>query len=170
MSNVSCYQTVPDYPMDNDEDAWKYQLSSVALLRMLNCNLWGNTLLGNCLPASLAVIDDVKKHHPDAKVVIGLLVKSDAPVDNASKMAIINFSQSKEATKPDFHAWIDLDGNDILDYVGPSWVNLNYSFFNRKLAAKDGYTHFSILQSPVEVDAFYKKLKALQLGQAQARS
>lgn len=141
---------------------WKHDLFSLAMQRMSGCAIWGNTLFGNCLPASLCILDDAKVRHPGAFVVIGDICKNgEEPV---AAVLLQNFISDHCSSKPPFHAWIDLGCGDIFDVVGPSWIGSSGTYYDAELASKEGFRYYNVLVDEVDVKAFYSKLLALQLG------
>lgn len=52
--------------------SWQYQAELIAKEKMKECwQLWGGGLKSNCLPVCLTILNEVKKSHPNAKVVVG---------------------------------------------------------------------------------------------------
>jgi len=148
-------------PLIEDLADWKRGICIIASRKMMNCSTWGNTLLANCLPASFCILDDVKKRFPEAFVVIGDIYKGDK--NRIDPNALHNFKDGVCKNKPSFHAWIDLGSGDIFDVVGPSWLDLNYQYFDAETAAKEEVNYYSILTSEIDVSAFYSKLLKAQL-------
>ncbi|MBM4905519.1 hypothetical protein HYO34_22955 [Vibrio parahaemolyticus] len=122
---------------------------------------WGCKLQQNCLPVSMMIIEEVKKFFPDAKVVIGDAIRhKNIALTTLQKNSIKHFSKiDPPSTKPDFHAWIKVDKTRILDIVGPSWFGIEMPYLDEENSKEFDITYQEVLSNPVDVDAFYIRLK-----------
>ncbi|MBH1583031.1 hypothetical protein I5V32_03365 [Stenotrophomonas maltophilia] len=149
--------------MDLEElkDSWRLK----ALTDCMNDRIWGNTLTYNCLPACRHILSTVATTFPNAVIVVGILSKNGPPPKKNIGNDIVSFAEGNLPNKPDFHAWIDLDGNDIFDVVGPSCYGFDsLPYFDKALADSHNVFFSPILTTPQQTDAFYKQLLDLQVG------
>ncbi|MDA8127653.1 MAG: hypothetical protein M0Z73_02980 [Betaproteobacteria bacterium] len=154
--------------MSPDELAMlKHDFYVMAMEKMCSDMDWAG-LGGNCLPACRAIFEDVKERFPQARIMVGL-VETNSGTSRCSmsdKRAILEFIQTEQPLKPDFHAWIDLDGRDFFDPVGPSWLSVtavnNCNYLDASLAEERGVKYQSVLDAPEDVEEFYRRLLSLQ--------
>lgn len=152
----------------DDLGGFKYNLYVKAMNAVRSDEVWGSWFGGNCLPACRAIFDDVKAEFPQARIIVGLAERTSQAPDcsAAAKNAILQFLLVEGFPKPDFHAWIDMDGCDLFDPIGASWLGgtgLNAcAYLDAGLAQKHCVKYVPVLVAPEETEAFYSRLLSLQ--------
>lgn len=147
--------------MTEDEiGMFKQKMYDLVMQRMLNCNIWGNTLSGNCLPACLCILPDIQMLYPDASVKIGDIGRAgDNPPDS---LKFHQFLKCQRSDPSSFHAWIDLGTNDLFDPVGASWLGLSDTYLDASKAQVKGVSYHPVLTKSTEVKSFYDRLLSLR--------
>lgn len=143
--------------MTDDELAtFKHEMFCLAMQRMMDCATWGRKLAGNCLPACLCILPEIKSQFPAATIVIGDIDKCGNNQPNL--LDFQHFLKGEIDRQPSFHAWIDLGNGDLFDPVGTSWLNEGGTYLDASLAKKQGIHYYKCLTQAVDVSMFYQRL------------
>lgn len=130
-----------------------------AQIACYNDRTWACTLNNNCLPACRHIIEQIRATYPKAHIVIGTIEREGSKTIGKHSADIIAFSHRTMEEEPEFHSWIDLDGNDIFDPVGPLCFKLNSTmYFDGTAAQQHQVIHTPILTAAQDVDNFYQHL------------
>ena len=150
-----------------DASTLKYQLTGLAEAKMSSSSAWGGRLALNCLPVSMEMLQYAKETWPDARVAIGhIRFKDRSPMPAEYATSLLKFTDCPSSST-EFHAWIVLDSNDLLDMVAPSFAPAgsgteNRRFVDQEAADEDGITYTEVITDPVDVMRFYEALKKLR--------
>ncbi|CCN40141.1 conserved hypothetical protein [Vibrio nigripulchritudo FTn2] len=136
---------------------------------------WGEDmqhLRQNCLPAHLAIINQVKTLNlgPNPAVVIGELLDANKEL-SAKEIALIkNKSVSGPGVHDNYHAWIVLDvsdsQSDIIDITGHHFkgVQVPEHYMNNAIAAREGLRHQPVLTEESDVYSYHANLVKAQVS------
>lgn len=125
----------------------------------------------NCLPAHLAIIDEVKKRQlgKNPAVVIGDLLNFEEEISSEHKKALEAKSLSGDNPHSGYHAWIvlDVDDNqsDVIDITGHNYkeIYVSENYLNKSIAQRVGLKHHAVLTDERSVYSYHANLVKAQL-------
>lgn len=130
--------------------------------------MWGNSLLGNCLPACSGIIEQVRKIFPSAQVIVGEISNKrfDTSTTQNVEEAIRGYLSASLMEKPSFHSWIRLNDVEIFDPCGADWLRSRgvpidswVTFLSATLAEQYGIEYLPVLMNEEDVNRFLQRIE-----------